>query len=173
MQSQSTDQGIKGKHGYRSMICTLHFVNTKVQIKESNEIQGTDHHDQVAADLYFGFHWISWSVLWFWGNARYRSLICTLGLPELLDLYIGFVSELGMQNDRALGRWGPCTSMYCFFCDFEALSLEKCNVDAQSFPRPSLMHFNNFFFSLGCFMRTTLRSKVLLTLGPCYFRCRT
>ena len=56
MQSQSTDQGIKGKHGYRSMICTLHFVKTKVQIKESNEIQGTDHHHQVAADLYFGFH---------------------------------------------------------------------------------------------------------------------
>ena len=56
MQNQSTDQGIKGKHGYRSMICTLDYVNIKVQIKESDEIQGTDHHHQVAADLYFGFH---------------------------------------------------------------------------------------------------------------------
>ena len=29
---------------------------TKVQIKEFNKIQGTDH--QVAADLYLEFHWI-------------------------------------------------------------------------------------------------------------------
>ena len=38
------------------MIYTLHFLNTQVQIKEFYVIQGTDHHDQVAADLYLVFH---------------------------------------------------------------------------------------------------------------------
>ena len=38
------------------MVYTLHFVKTKVQIKESDEIQGTDQYHQMAADLYFGFH---------------------------------------------------------------------------------------------------------------------
>ena len=148
MQNRSTDQGIEEKQGYRSMIYTLRFLKIEVRINEFNEIQGTDHHHQVAADLYFGFHWIRWSVLWFWGNARYRSLICTLGLPELLDLYIGFVSELDMWNNRALGRWGSCTSMYCvLFCDFEVLSLEKCNVDAQSLPRLQLNAFQQLLFS--------------------------
>ena len=38
------------------MIYTLYFLKTKIQIKEFNEIHGTDHHHQVAADLYFEFH---------------------------------------------------------------------------------------------------------------------
>ena len=40
------------------MIYTLHFLKTKAQIREFNEIQSTDQQPPGDGDLYLGFHWI-------------------------------------------------------------------------------------------------------------------
>ena len=141
---------------------------------EFNEIQGTDHHHQVTADLYFAFHWVPWSVPWLLENVRYRSLICILGLPEFLDLYIGFVCKLDM--------WNNINDLYLVgFSDFASHSSkllgntmlpEDIILQSRGLGFLGVNSFEQFLFdSIVCLMRTILRSKVLLPLGPCYFKC--
>ena len=112
-QKQCTDQGVQANPRYRSMIYTLHFLKTKAQNREFNEIQNTDQQPPGHGDLYLGFHWIPWSVPWFLRNAGYRSLICTRVFPWFLDLYFGFASRLDMWKNRARGAGGLWTSKLC------------------------------------------------------------
>ena len=100
-------------------------------------------------------------------------MICAFGLPKFLDLYIAFVSKLD--------RYVNINDLYLGFSD--STSHRSKLLGKPRLPKDIMLQFQGLGFlgakpfqqvlfdSVVCLMRTILRSKVLLPLGPCYFTC--
>ena len=100
-------------------------------------------------------------------------MICAYGLPKFLDLHIAFESKLE--------RFNNINDLYLGFSDLTSHSSKL--LGNPMLPKDVILQFQGLGFlgakpfqqvlfdSVVCLMRTILRSKVLLPLGPCYFTC--